>query len=104
MCDFVDSSATSLDLTPDLNSHDRLVVHEFAEEVGLIHESVGEGKERHICLKKIRAESAATKKKKEKEPGTGFTNLSKILMRLLISFYEVWFDENYNLSLSCLSH
>ncbi|XP_062246424.1 DNA-binding protein SMUBP-2 [Platichthys flesus] len=32
------------------NSHDRLLVHQIAEELGLVHESRGEGKDRYISV------------------------------------------------------
>ena len=55
--EFVESAKSSLALSTDLNSHDRLLVHEIAEELGLCHESVGQGKNRHICLKKQKPEA-----------------------------------------------
>jgi len=36
-----------------MNSSDRRVVHQMAAEYGLSSESVGEGRERHIVLKKL---------------------------------------------------
>eukprot|EP00095_Tigriopus_kingsejongensis_P010403 maker-scaffold1716_size30199-snap-gene-0.9 protein:Tk10403 transcript:maker-scaffold1716_size30199-snap-gene-0.9-mRNA-1 annotation:"dna-binding protein smubp-2" len=47
-----DSDQSSHDFSSDLNSHDRMVVHEIAETLDLIHESVGEGKKRHILIRK----------------------------------------------------
>jgi ATP-dependent RNA/DNA helicase IGHMBP2 len=41
-----------LNLPSELNSFERMTVHEFAEKNGLFHESVGEGDDRHIVLKK----------------------------------------------------
>ncbi|KAJ8002485.1 hypothetical protein DPEC_G00159400 [Dallia pectoralis] len=40
-----------------LNSHDRLLVHQVAEELGLNHESQGEGKDRFIVVSRPPAES-----------------------------------------------
>ena len=40
------------EFSSNLNSHDRLVVHEIAEKLGLIHGSFGAGTERRIVLKK----------------------------------------------------
>lgn len=51
--EFIDDSvASTYAFTPDLNAYDRLVVHKIAEDCDLIHDSVGEGKGRHILLKK----------------------------------------------------
>ncbi len=50
--EFVASSDSKLEMPSALNSHDRLIVHEIAEHFGLAHESVGEGKNRRICLQK----------------------------------------------------
>ncbi|GFS16911.1 DNA-binding protein SMUBP-2 [Elysia marginata] len=47
-----DTSKTVLDFPSSLNSHDRMVVHEVAEELGLDHTSTGEGKARHIQITK----------------------------------------------------
>ena len=49
---FIHSDKVEYSFSPKLNSHDRLLVHEIAEELGLIHESTGEAKKRHIILKK----------------------------------------------------
>ncbi len=51
--DFLRSSETRFDFPATLNSHDRLVVHELAEERGLAHSSVGDGNERRIVLRKV---------------------------------------------------
>uniref|UniRef100_A0ACB8G2P3 Uncharacterized protein n=1 Tax=Sphaerodactylus townsendi TaxID=933632 RepID=A0ACB8G2P3_9SAUR len=48
--DFLKSSATQLDFPSSLNAHDRLLVHQWAEEYGLQHVSTGEGKERYISI------------------------------------------------------
>ncbi|XP_026118827.1 DNA-binding protein SMUBP-2 [Carassius auratus] len=45
-----DSSKTELQFPSTLNSHERLLVHELSEEMGLRHESQGEGKNRHITV------------------------------------------------------
>lgn len=56
--DFLKSSATHLDFPSSLNAHDRLLVHQWAEEYGLQHVSTGEGKERHISIcKRVAATS-----------------------------------------------
>ncbi|XP_015268314.1 PREDICTED: DNA-binding protein SMUBP-2, partial [Gekko japonicus] len=50
--DFLKSSATQLDFPSSLNAHDRLLVHQWAEEYGLQHVSTGEAKERYISISK----------------------------------------------------
>uniref|UniRef100_F7CMA5 DNA-binding protein SMUBP-2 n=1 Tax=Monodelphis domestica TaxID=13616 RepID=F7CMA5_MONDO len=50
--DFLESSKTLLEFPASLNAHDRMLVHQLAEEHGLKHESVGEGKKRYISVRK----------------------------------------------------
>ncbi len=50
--EFIESERDQHKFPTNLNSHDRLVIHELAEELGLIHESVGEAKQRRIVVKK----------------------------------------------------
>ena len=45
-----DPGQTELRFAPSLNSHDRLLVHQISEELGLKHESQGEGQNRHITV------------------------------------------------------
>uniref|UniRef100_A0A672MMP9 DNA-binding protein SMUBP-2 n=1 Tax=Sinocyclocheilus grahami TaxID=75366 RepID=A0A672MMP9_SINGR len=45
-----DSNETELQFPSTLNSHERLLVHELSEEMGLRHESQGEGKNRRITV------------------------------------------------------
>ncbi|KAL2092970.1 hypothetical protein ACEWY4_010282 [Coilia grayii] len=45
-----DSGQKELCFPPSLNSHNRLVVHQISEELGLIHQSQGEGKNRNITV------------------------------------------------------
>ncbi|CAL8261735.1 unnamed protein product [Merluccius merluccius] len=45
-----DASQEELQFPPTLNSHDRLLVHQISEELGLGHESKGEGKDRCITV------------------------------------------------------
>eukprot|EP00057_Strongylocentrotus_purpuratus_P007916 XP_011662390.1 PREDICTED: DNA-binding protein SMUBP-2-like [Strongylocentrotus purpuratus] len=58
-----------------LNSHQRYIVHELAESFGLNHLSVGEGKERHIVVRKPkeRTEPPPVERKSEERntPVTG---------------------------------
>ncbi|RHY35046.1 hypothetical protein DYB32_000459 [Aphanomyces invadans] len=44
------SSTDTLHLSPSLNSYERLLAHDCAERLGLSHESVGQGLERHITI------------------------------------------------------
>ncbi|OQR98108.1 hypothetical protein ACHHYP_09217 [Achlya hypogyna] len=56
------SAATeALHLSPSLNSYERLLAHDCAESLGLAHESVGEGLERHITISKSTAKPKAKK-------------------------------------------
>lgn len=48
----------AMDLQP-MNAADRRVVHKLANEYGLITESVGEGRDRHIVLKPAAVEATA---------------------------------------------
>lgn len=47
---FVASKESQLEFPASLSSHDRLLVHQIAEEHGLRHDSTGEGKARHITV------------------------------------------------------
>ncbi|KAK5867303.1 hypothetical protein PBY51_011808 [Eleginops maclovinus] len=44
------SNQSELQFPSSFNSHDRLLVHQIAEELGLVHESKGEGKDRCITV------------------------------------------------------
>nr|XP_029507710.1 DNA-binding protein SMUBP-2 isoform X1 [Oncorhynchus nerka] len=48
-----DPDQTELRFPSTLNSHDRLLVHQVAEELGLNHESQGEGKDRCITVSRL---------------------------------------------------
>nr|1MSZ_A Chain A, DNA-binding protein SMUBP-2 [Homo sapiens]2LRR_A Chain A, DNA-binding protein SMUBP-2 [Homo sapiens] len=50
--EFMASKKMQLEFPPSLNSHDRLRVHQIAEEHGLRHDSSGEGKRRFITVSK----------------------------------------------------
>ena len=50
--EFVSSTNLELHLASNLSAHTRLLVHETAERLGLQHNSVGSGRNRHIVLKK----------------------------------------------------
>ncbi|NXY48735.1 SMBP2 protein, partial [Ceuthmochares aereus] len=49
---FLESSEPQLDFPPSLNSHDRMLVHLMAEELGLQHMSTGEGRNRYLSVRK----------------------------------------------------
>ncbi|XP_059831492.1 DNA-binding protein SMUBP-2 isoform X2 [Hypanus sabinus] len=50
---FIEDNATNkFEFPPSLNSHDRLLVHQIAEELGLEHFSVGENRDRFIVVAK----------------------------------------------------
>ncbi|KAK3099969.1 hypothetical protein FSP39_012679, partial [Pinctada imbricata] len=52
----VDASQDCMEFPATLNSHDRMLVHELAEKLGLVHISKGVGKERFIVVSKPGAE------------------------------------------------
>lgn len=52
IAEFVASKQTQLEFPASLNSHDRLRVHQLAEEHGLRHSSAGEGRARYITVSK----------------------------------------------------
>ncbi|KAM4898490.1 DNA-binding protein SMUBP-2 [Sylvia borin] len=49
---FLASSEAQLDFPASLNSHERMLVHVLAEELGLQHLSSGEGRDRYISVRK----------------------------------------------------
>lgn len=49
---FLESSEAQLDFPASLNSHERMLVHVLAEELGLQHLSSGEGRDRFISVRK----------------------------------------------------
>lgn len=50
---YCDSDSTEpLDLPESLTAKDRFAIHEYAEERGLGHESIGTGSGRHVQLSK----------------------------------------------------
>jgi len=64
----VRDSGNPMDLEP-MNAADRRVVHKAASEYGLVSDSVGEGRERHIVVKpdSSSSDSGETEKTKEQE-------------------------------------
>ncbi|XP_043437860.1 DNA-binding protein SMUBP-2 isoform X2 [Prionailurus bengalensis] len=52
IAEFVASENTRLEFPASLNSHDRMWIHQIAEEHGLRHDSSGEGKKRFITVSK----------------------------------------------------
>uniref|UniRef100_A0A671W8K9 DNA-binding protein SMUBP-2 n=1 Tax=Sparus aurata TaxID=8175 RepID=A0A671W8K9_SPAAU len=60
-----DLNRTELQFPPSYNSHDRLLVHQIAEELGLVHESKGEGKDRCITVSRPLESTTAEEPKQE---------------------------------------
>lgn len=52
IAEFVASEKTQLEFPASLNSHDRLRVHQIAEQFGLRHDSTGKGRERFVTVSK----------------------------------------------------
>ncbi|XP_050808766.1 DNA-binding protein SMUBP-2 isoform X2 [Gopherus flavomarginatus] len=52
IAEFLESSEMQLDFPSSLNSHNRMLVHQMAEEYGLQHLSTGEGRKRYISIRK----------------------------------------------------
>ena len=57
---FVNSKEDKVEFSSDLDSFERRIVHQLAEEMGLLHQSLGEGKERRIVLQKKPRESSTS--------------------------------------------
>ncbi|XP_061306983.1 DNA-binding protein SMUBP-2 [Pezoporus flaviventris] len=49
---FLGSREVQLDFPPTLSAHDRMLVHQMAEELGLQHGSTGEGRDRFISVRR----------------------------------------------------
>nr|XP_046251384.1 DNA-binding protein SMUBP-2 isoform X2 [Scatophagus argus] len=67
-----DFNRSELQFPSSFNSHDRLLVHQIAEELGLVHESKGEGKDRCITVSRLLQsttveEPAAAEEEEKKE-------------------------------------
>ncbi|XP_054476089.1 DNA-binding protein SMUBP-2 [Anoplopoma fimbria] len=62
-----DLSQKKLQFPSSLNSHDRLLVHQIAEELGLVHESQGEGKDRCITVARPLLSTQAEKPTQEED-------------------------------------
>ncbi|MBN3300550.1 SMBP2 protein, partial [Amia calva] len=101
-----DTKKAKLDFPSSLTSHDRLLVHEISEELGLKHESTGEGKDRHVtvsraehaclpegpCIQKqayeakdcgVLSSDKLTKQKREKEPQKQASNVPQLDLKEL---------------------
>ena len=63
--DFIVSADTSKHLSSDLNPNERRLMHECADLFNIIHLSEGQGKERHIVLKKFTSTDNENLKKVE---------------------------------------
>ena len=81
---FVKSKTKELSFPPELSSFERMLVHEVAETMGLLHESQGEGAERRIVVRKKgdggEREVPVRKKAKESEKRENKTNCDKNLL------------------------
>lgn len=62
-----DFSHRELQFPSSFNSHDRLLVHQVAEELGLVHESKGEGKDRCITVCRPQEPAPAQEPTQEEE-------------------------------------
>ncbi|XP_074534559.1 DNA-binding protein SMUBP-2 [Halichoeres trimaculatus] len=62
-----DFSQSELQFPSSFNSHDRLLVHQIAEELGLVHESKGEGRDRCITVSRPREPVRAEELERETE-------------------------------------
>ncbi|XP_049928331.1 DNA-binding protein SMUBP-2 [Epinephelus moara] len=61
------SNQSELQFPSSFNSHDRLLVHQIAEELGLMHESKGEGKDRCITVTRPLVSTPAEEPPQEEE-------------------------------------
>ncbi|XP_029008415.1 DNA-binding protein SMUBP-2 [Betta splendens] len=61
---------TELQFPSSFNSHDRLLVHQIAEELGLIHKSKGEGKDRCVTVSRVLQSTPAEEPTPAKETET----------------------------------
>ncbi|KAF1386782.1 hypothetical protein PFLUV_G00098460 [Perca fluviatilis] len=61
------SNQNELQFPPSFNSHDRLLVHQIAEELGLVHESKGEGKDRCITVARPLVSAPAEEPRQEED-------------------------------------
>merc|ERR1719192_3190240 len=81
---FVKSKTRELSFPPELSSFERMLVHEVAETMGLLHESQGEGAERRIVVRKKGAGGGGVllvgKEVKESEKREDKTNCDKHLL------------------------
>ena len=64
---FVTSSSLVYTFPANLNSYERRLIHQLCEELSLHHCSQGEGKDRHIVVRKSTAEEQETVQSKEEE-------------------------------------
>ncbi|KAM6937427.1 DNA-binding protein SMUBP-2 [Xenentodon cancila] len=65
-----DSNQSDLRFPSSFNSHDRLLVHQIAEELGLVHESKGEGNDRCITVSRPQTSTPAGEQKPDGEQET----------------------------------
>ncbi|XP_026166279.1 DNA-binding protein SMUBP-2 [Mastacembelus armatus] len=76
-----DLNQSELPFPSSFNSHDRLLVHQIAEELGLVHESRGEGKDRCITISRplvtTSAEDTTQAEQKEAKEDEPITNTQR---------------------------
>lgn len=69
LLDFLkDQSKKELQFSSSLSSHERLLVHELSEELGLKHESHGEGKNRRVTVSRPQSAPENPDKEPEMQP------------------------------------
>lgn len=55
---------------PSFNSHDRMLVHQIAQELGLVHKSKGEGRDRCVTVSRQRSLEETRELTQEEEAPT----------------------------------
>lgn len=71
-----DLNQSELQFPSSFNSHDRLLVHQIAEELGLVHESKGEGRERCITVSRPQEPAQEEEPNQEAEEAQKEENLN----------------------------
>ncbi|XP_062860705.1 DNA-binding protein SMUBP-2 [Trichomycterus rosablanca] len=78
LLDFLsDQSRTEMKFPSSLSSHERLLVHQLSEDLGLLHLSQGAGKQRHITVSKPVSKSEKVEEKPAEEPEAEIQNTGK---------------------------
>ncbi|XP_042883437.1 DNA-binding protein SMUBP-2-like [Penaeus japonicus] len=63
--DFINSTSNVHEFPPDLNSFERHLIHQICEAEGLVHQSQGEGSERHIVIQKQKTGESSEASKRD---------------------------------------